>query len=422
MGRWRWLQPGLHLKRWVLVICIGTIFLILGAILLAMGIFTPPTPGAELPINPYGAGGLLIAVGTGCIFTGVYRLIRRIEKLLRRQDEARGLTELAIQQTHLEQGPRIACLGGGTGLSTMLSGLKQHSSQITAIVSVADDGGSSGRLRSDFDMLPPGDIRNCLCALADSGKVMEDLMQYRFDSGEFSGHSFGNLFIMVLAIVRGEFGLAVREANRILNVRGRVLPACLDRVSLVAAHEDGTKTTGQRHIAKCDKPIAELSLKPEPGAPQEDVLDALRSAEMIVIGPGSLYTSVLPNLLDPEIVQTINASKALVLFVVNTMGQPGETRHFTVSDHIRTLLKHAKGLRLDGVIVNSYQPSPARLQTLAEKGILLTEHDRKAVSELGLRVFLRDVINLDAPVKHDPEKLGLALMEAYRLHHEQHKA
>ncbi len=415
MGRWRWLQPGLHLKRWVLVICVGTIFLILGAIMLGVGLFTPSTPDMSMPFNPYAVGVVLIGLGAICIFTGVYRLVRRIEKLLRRQDEGRGLTELALQNTHLEQGPAITCLGGGTGLSTMLSGLKSHSSRITAIVSVADDGGSSGRLRSDFDMLPPGDIRNCLCALADAGPVMEDLMQYRFDSGEFSGHSFGNLFIMVLAIVRGEFGLAVREANRILNVRGQVLPACLDRVSLVATHEDGTKTTGQRHIAKCDKAIAELSLKPVPGELQPDVLDALVSSEMTVIGPGSLYTSVLPNLLDQEVVQAINRSKSLVVFVVNTMGQPGETRNFTVSDHIRTLLKHAPGLRLDCVIVNAYRPSPAKLQALAEKGIQITEYDRKDVSEFGVKVLLRDVINLDNPVLHDPAKLGVALMEAFRL-------
>jgi len=418
MGRWRWLQPGLHLKRWVLAICAGTILLILGAIAIAIGLFdiaTPTAPGGSV-FDPYPLGTLMIVVGVVLVFTGVYRLVRRVEKLLKHQNESRGLAEIAYQHRRLESGPRVVCFGGGHGLSTLLAGLKDHTRDLTAVVSVADDGGSSGRLRLDFEMLPPGDIRNCLIALADAGPVMAELMQYRFSEGEFAGHSFGNLFITVLAKIRGDFGLAVREANRILSVRGQVLPATLDKVSLVASHPDGTKTTGQRLIAQCGKPISELSLKPQPGETPADVLEAARGADLIVIGPGSLFTSVIPPLLSPDLVGAIRESKAAVILVINTMDQPGETDGFVASDYISALERHAPGLRIDSVVINNYRPSPSRLEPFAAKGVSLTEYDRKTMAEQNVRVVLRDVIDLEQPNRHDPGKLAAAILEAYAVH------
>ncbi len=415
MVSWRWLQPGLHLKRWVLAICAGTILIILGAFALAIEFFDLPTSSAdqESLFNPYQLAGVLIFLGVVLAFTGVYRLVRRVEKLLKRKDESRGLTEIAYQYNRLEKGPRVVCFGGGHGLSTLLSGLKDYTADITAVVSVADDGGSSGRLRLDFEMLPPGDIRNCLIALADSGPVMAELMQYRFDDGEFAGHSFGNLFIMVLARIRGDFGLAVREANRILSVRGQVLPATLDKVSLVATHDDGTKTTGQRLIAQCGKPIKELSLKPQPGETPTDVLEAVAGAELIVIGPGSLYTSVIPPLLAPDIADAVTRSSAFRVLVVNTMEQQGETIGFAASDYLKTIGRHVPGLRIDAMVINNYRPSPSRLEPLEQQGVRLTEYDRKEVADMEVRVLLRDVIDLEHPTRHDPRKLAAALMETY---------
>jgi uncharacterized cofD-like protein len=416
MVSWRWLQPGLHLKRWVLAICAGMVFLILGAISLGLGIFdlkTPRFPGTTLPADPYAVAEVLIGLGSILVFAGVYRLVRRIERLLKSKEESRGLAEIAYQHIRLEQGPRMVCLGGGTGLSTILYGLREYSGDITAIVSVADDGGSSGRLRLDFEMLPPGDIRNCLIALADAGPVMADLMQYRFEEGELAGHSFGNLFITVLAQLRGNFGLAVREANRILSVRGQVLPATLEKVNLVATHPDGSKTTGQRLIAKCGKPIEELSLKPKPGQAPEDVIEAIRNAELIIIGPGSLYTSVLPTLLDEDVVEAIGESRAQVFYIVNTMSQPGETEEFTASRYLETLWKHVPGLRIDCAVVNGYRPSAKKLEELAVSGVKLTEYDRKEMASLEVRVLLRDVVDSDSPQKHHPQKLAKAVMEAF---------
>ncbi len=355
MANWRWLRPGMHIKRWVFLITIGLIILFIGAMFLTLGVFMPDAQ--PFGMDAYGTGIVFVVPGMVAVFIGIYRLLRRIEKMLRRADDVRGLGEIAYQYNRLEQGPRFVCFGGGTGLSTFLSGIRDYSQRITAIVSVADDGGSSGRLRLDFDMIPPGDIRNCLVALADISPAMARLLQYRFPDGEFSGHSFGNLFIAVLAIIENDFGSAIREMNKILNVRGQVLPATLDKISLVANHTDGSKTTGQQWIAKAGKEIESLELKPHPGDVSMDVLNAIRQADLITLGPGSLFTSVLPNLLDPKVVQAINDSPARVVFIVNTAGQVGETQGFTVSRHLAMLRKHAPKLRVDVALVNSRPPT-----------------------------------------------------------------
>lgn len=409
MANWNWLRPGMHIKRWVFLITFGLIVLFIGAMFLTLGVFMPDSQ--PFGMDPYSTAVVLLVPGTIAVFIGIYRLVRRIEKMLRRADDRRDLGEIAYQFNRLEQGPRIVCFGGGTGLSTLLFGIREYSRRITAIVSVADDGGSSGRLRLDFDMLPPGDIRNCLVALSETSPSMAKLLQYRFPEGEFSGHSFGNLFITVLAIIQNDFGSAVREMNRILNVRGQVLPATLDKISLVANHPDGTKTTGQQWIAKSGKEIESMELKPEPGDLPPDVLSAIHEADLITLGPGSLFTSVLPNLLDPKVVEAINAASAKVLFIVNTAGQVGETKDFTVSKHIRMLQKHAPNLRVDLVLVNNRPPTPDQVVRMAEKGVGPTEFDAREVEGLGVRVVLRDVVNLDNPIRHDPPKTAKAIVE-----------
>lgn len=410
MVKLRWLTLGLGIKRWLLMMFCGMGLVICGSIAIGLGLFDIDT-AEGMPVNPYFVGFTLTVCGVSLILAGVYFLIRRIEYILKRKDEQRGLTELAYMRSKLEQGPKIVCLGGGTGLNCLLSGLRDYSNDITAVVSVADDGGSSGRLRSGFGLLPPGDIRNCISALSDAGPVMTDLMQYRFSEGEFSGHSFGNLLIMVLTKIRGSFGLAVREANRILNVRGQVLPATLDHVTLVATHEDGTKTTGQKNISSCGKPIVGLDLKPASGQTPPDVLEQLAAADIIVIGPGSLFTSIMPNLLAEDVVKAISASNAKVFFVVNTVEQPGETKGFKISNYIKAVKKLAPGLRIDIALANNYRPSAAKMQPLAEEGISLTEYDAQEVSKLGVAVRLREIIDFNNPEKHDPAKLSEALME-----------
>ncbi|MDR1534600.1 MAG: uridine diphosphate-N-acetylglucosamine-binding protein YvcK [Planctomycetota bacterium] len=412
MDSWRWLRLGLHIKRWVFLITVGLIVLFVGAMFLTLGLFFPDSQ--PFGFDSYGTAAILLTLGMAGVFLGIYRLVRRIEKMLRRADETRDLGEIADQFDRLEQGPRFVCLGGGTGLSTLLSGLRDYSRRITAIVSVADDGGSSGRLRHDFDMLPPGDIRNCLVALADTTPAMAKLLQYRFPEGEFSGHSFGNLFIAVLALILGDFGGAIREMNRILAVRGQVLPSTLDKISLVANHPDGSKTTGQKWIAKCGKPIESLELRPAPGDPLLDVLAAVAEADLLTLGPGSLFTSVLPNLLEARMIEAINRSPAKVVYLVNTAGQLGETQGFSASAHLATLFKHAPGLKIDIALVNNRPPGPEQLAALAEKGVNPTECDAREIQALGVRPVLADVIDLDNPVRHDPAKTARALLEIFR--------
>ena len=412
----RWLHPGLHIKRWVFFITFGLVVLFVGAMFLTLGVFFPESQ--PFGMDSYSTSALFIGVGIVAVSIGIYRLVRRIEKMMRRVDERRGLSEIAYQYNRLEQGPVLVCFGGGTGLSTLLSGLRDYTRRTTAVVSVADDGGSSGRLRLDFDMLPPGDIRNCLVALADTGESMAELMQYRFPDGEFQGHSFGNLFIAVLAnIKKGNFGATIREMNRILSVRGQVLPATLDKISLVATHPDGSKTTGQQWIARSGKVIECLELKPEPGDPPQDVLDAVKRAEIITLGPGSLFTSVLPNLLDSQVIEAINKSRAKVVFIINTVGQLGESRDFTVSMHLKTLRKHVPELRIDYALVNSRRPDDAKLADLTAKGVLFTEYDAAESLALGVSIVYRDVINEAKPQTHDPKKLAKAVMEVYASTH-----
>ncbi|MDR1518981.1 MAG: uridine diphosphate-N-acetylglucosamine-binding protein YvcK [Planctomycetota bacterium] len=411
MANWRWLRLGIHIKRWVFLITFGLFILFIGAMFLTLGVFFPESQ--PFGMDSYGSAAILLAIGMAAVFIGIYRLIRRIEKMLRRADETRDLGEIADQFDRLEQGPKFVCLGGGTGLSTLLSGLREYSRRITAIVSVADDGGSSGRLRHDFDMLPPGDIRNCLVALSDTTPAMAKLLQYRFPEGEFAGHSFGNLFIAALAIILGDFGEAIREMNRILAVRGQVLPATLDKISLVANHPDGSKTTGQKVIAKCGKPIESMELRPAPGELSLDVLAAVAGADLITLGPGSLFTSILPNLLDKRMIEAINRSPAKVVYIVNTAGQVGETQGFSAGDHINMLKKHAPGLRIDLALVNNRPPGPDRLAAMAEKGVSPTDCDAREIQSFGVEAALRDVVNIDNPIRHDPAKTAKALMDIF---------
>lgn len=408
MANWRWLKPGMHVKRWVFLITIGLFAFFIGAMFLTLGMFFPDS--MPFGMESYGTGGLLVGVGMIAVFVGIYRLVRRIEKMLRRSDETRNLGEIAYQYHRLEQGPRLVCFGGGHGLSTLLSGLRDYSRRITAVVSVADDGGSSGRLRSDFDTLPPGDIRNCLVALADTTPAFTQLLQFRFDDGELAGHSFGNLFILALSFILGDFGSAIREMNHILSVRGQVVPATLDKVSLVANHPDGSKTTGQKWIAKCNKPIDSMELRPHPGEIPAEVRTALHEADLITLGPGSLFTSILPNLIDTKIVEAINASPAKVLLIVNTAGQEGETKGFAVSDYLAAVARLAPGLRIDLVLVNDREPGPEKAAELDARGVALTVYDPEKTEGYGARVLLRDVINMDKPWRHDPRKTAQAVM------------
>ncbi|MCL6593961.1 MAG: YvcK family protein [Alicyclobacillus sp.] len=314
----------------------------------------------------------------------------------------RELRATRRRELQLRRRPRIVCIGGGTGLSVVLRGLKEFDVDLTAVVTVADDGGSSGRLRSDLAMPPPGDIRNCLVALADTEPLLERLLQFRFPAGEgLAGHSFGNLFLAAMTHIMGDFESAIRETSRVLAVRGRVLPAVREDVVLRAILADGSVVQGESHIPRAGQRIERVELVPDSAEPLPEVLEAVQSADAIVIGPGSLYTSVLPNLLVRGLAAALAASPAKKLYVCNVMTQPGETDSLSAAEHVEVIYRHV-GMRLfDYILVNASPLPPAALAQYQAQGAYPVRVDLEALHRLGLRVIARDFVHYATYARHD---------------------
>ncbi len=340
-------------------------------------------------------------------------------------------------------GLNIVSIGGGTGLSTLLSGLKHYVGkegfrdhahwieELSAVVTVTDDGGSSGRLREEFQILPPGDIRNCMVALAEDEHLLTRLFQYRFESdGHLSGHSFGNLFLTALAGVKGDFLEAIKATSEVLAIKGRIFPSTTEDVALVAELEDGRVIEGETRIVEARSRVKRLRLSCEDCQPLDETLEAIKNAGIITIGPGSLYTSIIPNLLVEGIAEAIRDSAALKVYVCNVMTQPGETEDFTVEDHIRTLYEYSPRLELDYVIVNSAPITSAlREKYLADGAVQVAFGSRAAYRvendppsevivnrerEIRVRVVCGDLLNENNVVRHDPDKLANLLLDLYR--------
>ena len=408
----RWLYPGIGIKRWVVAIACG-FFLTYLAGGFIYGAITNTEVSMRLRLAAYSAG--LVALAGFLVVTGIYRIVKNIERMVGKQLRGEFAIRTAYERSFLEQGTRVVCLGGGTGMSTLLRGLKAFTANITAVVSVADDGGSSGRLRQEFDMLPPGDIRKCLIALSDDSPLMARLLDYRFGEAELAGHSMGNLVLTVLTRITGDFGEAVRQANLLFAVRGRVLPATLDRIFLVARHPDGTTTIGQRNISQSEKPIERVELKPNPGPPAPDIARALEEAELIVLGPGSLFTSVIPTLLIEGIPDIIRRTSAVKVYVANIAACEGETRDFTLLEHLRALEKHAGGGLFGHVLVNDGPVPRARRAELEEKGARLIMYNRTEMpADVPYRFVTADVVSRENPLRHDSDRLARALIDLYQ--------
>ncbi|MEK3911847.1 YvcK family protein [Paenibacillus sp. FSL H7-0331] len=303
--------------------------------------------------------------------------------------------------------PRIVVIGGGTGLSVMLRGLKEKPLDITAIVTVADDGGSSGILRSELAMVPPGDIRNVLTALADVEPLLGKMLEYRFQKGQgLAGHSLGNLILAAMQDITGDFVTGVRELSRVFAVRGRVLPAANHAIVLKAEMTDGSIVVGESKIPKAGKIIKRVFIEPADVSPLPEAIEALEQADAIVLGPGSLYTSILPNLLVPEIARTIVQSKALKIYICNVMTQPGETDGYSVSDHIQALHDHVEQDLFDYVIVNNGEIPPQVQDRYAEKGAKVVHLDLDEVTLQGYKVIADQLILFRTYLRHDAEKLS----------------
>lgn len=325
---------------------------------------------------------------------------------------------------------KIVCIGGGTGLATLLSGLKSYVGEhsldasplwietLTAVVTVTDDGGSSGRLREEFQILPPGDIRNCMAALAEDELLMTRLFQYRFESeGDLSGHSFGNLFLAALAGVTGDFLEAIKVSSEVLAIKGRIYPSTVQDVSLVAELEDGNTVRGETNIVNSRKRIKKLWLSTESCRPLLETLEAIREADLITIGPGSLYTSIIPNLLVDDIADEIRDSAALKVYICNVMTQPGETEGFTVEDHLSVLSSYSGGMPIDVALINSTTISdPLREKYLADgaEQVVLPSGSADQPMPSVKRLVCGDLLCERQVVRHDPAKLADILLGIYR--------
>jgi uncharacterized cofD-like protein len=323
---------------------------------------------------------------------------------------------------------RVVSIGGGHGLSALLNGLKKYTHprrnrkgedepliDITAIVTVTDDGGSSGRLRREFDVLPPGDIRNCMVALSEDDALLSQLFQYRFKAGRgLKGHSFGNLFLTALTDITGDFPDAVRSSAEVLKIAGRIFPSTAANVSLEAVLDDGTVVVGETRISRTRRRIRRISLHPPHVRPLRGTLDAIARADLITLGPGSLFTSVIPNLLVAGIPKAIRQSRALKAYFVNLMSQPGETTNFAASDHVRAVLDHAGGKFLDCVVMNNSRISPALRSRYAEQNSAPVECDTAAIEQMGIEVLQSDLVMKGVKVRHNPAAIARVAVDLAR--------
>jgi uncharacterized cofD-like protein len=321
---------------------------------------------------------------------------------------------------------RVVALGGGTGLSAVLRGLKEHIAErgkhspgrpiadLTAVVTVTDDGGSSGRLRREYRVLPPGDIRNCMVALSKDEHLLGKLFQYRFPAGRgLAGHSFGNLFLTALTNITGDFPRAVQVSAQVLAIRGRIFPSTAQNVTLEAELEDGTIVEGETNISRSRKPIAVVRLVPRRVRPLPEVLDAIREADLILAGPGSLYTSILPNLLVQEVADVIAHSQATRVYIANLMTQPGETRHYSVADHVRAIYRHTRRPLFDFVVINQTPVSPRLLRLYQAQGAEPVDPSLQELERMGVRYVTGDLLQEQGVVRHDQARLTRLLLEKF---------
>ena len=366
---------------------------------------------------------LFAAFSTALLIFGVFLIVMAIKNILRifvrtlmpqRTEELVDIVYQKRQERFLEKGPRVVAIGGGTGLSTLLSGLKNYTKNITAIVTVTDTGGSSGRLRDELDILPPGDIRNCLVALADAEPLMLELFQYRFENGHgLKGHSFGNLFITALSKVTGDFDKAIKESSKVLAIRGSVIPSTLEKVALVGEFEDGKVVEGETNITARSVALKRVWLKPEDCRATEEALDAIDNADLIIYGPGSLYTSVLPNLLIKDIMDRILECEARKFYIANVMTQPGETDGFSVFDHLSQLIQHTDPRIIDVVFVNTAIIPDYLLTRYGSQNAYPARLDVDLIRERGYEVVEAEMVRLGEQVRHDPEKLAKFIFEEF---------
>jgi uncharacterized cofD-like protein len=410
----KWFYFGMHIKRWLLLLLIGVAIMGLGIGYFLREVYVSYTFPSfvyylTLQFFPrWVRGTLFVTASLGLIGFAVWKLNQSLLSAFIKPERNESIVDIIYNHRYLRRGPKIVAIGGGTGLSTLLRGLKEYTGNITAIVSIADDGGSSGRLQRELGVLPPGDIRKNIAALADAEPLMSRLFEYRFKEGEgLEGHSFGNLFIVAMTEVAGNFEEAVRETSRVLAVRGQILPATLSALTLCARTEDGAIVRGESAITEHGH-VKEIFLDPPTVQANPDAIRAILQADLIVVGPGSLLTSVLPNVMVEGIRRAMEVSTALKIYVCNVATQHGETDAFKVSDHFNTMKEHLKGSSpFDFVLANSNTDAVLPEEWHSEP----VKIDSTTLD--GARVIRGDVVAVENRYRHDSKKLADALIRLY---------
>lgn len=414
----QWLRPGLQVKRWMVLILVASTLIAVGAALFLLDFYRTTPEAWWLPLLSYASLRFLPrlvrvlvfgGIGFGLLGWGIWGLNRSLMAPFVPKDKP--VVEHLARFRQLERGPRVVAIGGGTGQSTLLRGLKTLTNNLTAVVSVADDGGSSGRLRRSLGILPPGDIRSCLAALSNNEDLISQLFQYRFaQDGDLEGHSFGNLYLTALTEITGSFESAIAASGKVLGVHGRVLPATLANVTLeadvalpFAAQE--VRVSGESRIPATNGSIRRVWLAPEAPPAYPKAIQALLNAEMVVVGPGSLYTSILPNLLVPDIADALRATRAVRVFVVNVATQRGETENYTVGDHLRALEDHLGDLPFEVILCND------RTDLSLPQNTQWVRYEKNVESVYP--VYFRDLVDEQNPWRHDSLKLARALYHLF---------
>ena len=406
------LLPGLALKRWVALAALGGVAIALG---IAFSTRVPVGPGFSSLIGfatlrdatPAIRGGVFVSIGIAILSGGIFMLARSLASVRRHRTNL-GLLDSIYVDRVLGAGPRIVAIGGGTGLATLLRGLKHYTTNITAVVTVADDGGSSGRLRTELGIPPPGDIRNCLAALADSEDVMQQLLDYRFSTnGYLDGHNLGNMLIAALARIGGGFDKGVEMAAELLAIRGKVIPATPENVTLVGSTVSGQELVGESRVGTAPDRLRTVQLLPPQAQAHPDATKAIWEADLIVLGPGSLFTSIVPNLLVEEIAEAVSTAKALKMYIVNVAEQPGETDGLSAANHLDVVRNYGSDVCVDVVIANDNCPN-----LNGSSALKLVEPDYAWSDKIAY--VLADVIDEKRPEHHDSMKLASTIAATYR--------
>jgi len=413
----KWLTPGMGVKRWFGLSLLGLLVFTVGIMILAdvpSDLWT--TLRSRFSVRTtLGVGSAVI--GVSVILFGVIRGFMTMYHAVA-PNPTRKLVDVLYERKQLESGLKIAVMGGGTGLSCLLRGLKPITSNLVAVVTVCDDGGSSGRLSKDLGVLPPGDIRNCLVALADDESLLGELFSYRFQDGQgLSGHSFGNLFLAALTDVVGDFEEAIQVSSQVLASRGKVLPTTLDTVTLCARLKDGRTIRGESSIPKAGGVIDHVFLDPPTSRPTSEVLASLRAADAVVLGPGSLFTSVIPNLMVEGVEEALRQLSVPRIYICNVMTQPGETDGFGAADHLEALEQHIGAGVVDTIVVNIATPSEELLRKYEAQGATPVDPQLERLEKMGVKVVGADLLSEHDLVRHDSKRLATAIVDLMARHH-----